>query len=258
MIKTFEQFNKLYEGDNQEIIDNKENDNIIKDLTLYNDFPKDEDKPNRSWEETIQIIRNSKYNVRCALLGLDKYTRYDWSAPYEFEYKNKIYRYSKSIHRGESIIDEIERINKIAKPVYKKICICEGAIEYKISYKSKVETLLILPLNEQGRKIKRANVEILSSKYLLKIEKDILNGYDVEKVEDRYINKIMTLTSKDDIDSILNNAFKATNREEYSVIYGYSLCREIELGIWEPTDIKGEEIIKSFGERFGFDYFKKE
>ena len=106
MIQTFEQFNKLYEGDNQEMIDNKENDNIIKDVILYNDFPKDEDKCDRSWEEAIQIIRDSKYNVKCALLGTDKYTRYDWSAPYEFKHKNKTYRYRKSIHRNDSIINE--------------------------------------------------------------------------------------------------------------------------------------------------------
>jgi hypothetical protein len=257
MIKTFKEFNKLYEGDN------KQNDNVIKDLTLYNDFPKDEYKTNISWEEAIEIIRNSKYNVKCVLMGTDKYTRYDWSAPYEFEYKNKTYRYRKTIHRNDSIIDEIERLNKITRPAYKKICICEGIIEYTILYKSRRHTYLIIPLNEQGRKIKRADVELLSPKYLIRIENDILDGYNVENIENfendenRYINKIMSSTSKEDIDIILNNAFKATNREEYSSIYIHSLCRELELGILYPTDINGKEIINAFEEIFGFDYFKE-
>lgn len=249
MIKTFEQFNRLYEGLDQE--------NVIKDFTLYNNFPKDEDKPNMSWEEAIEIIRNSKYNVKCAFLEVDNDNRYNWSAPYEFEYKNKKYRYTKDIHRNDSIIDEIERVNNIAKPAYKKICICEGVIEYTIKYKNRRRTFLILPLNEDGRKIKRANVEILGSKYLIRIESDILDGYDVESVENRYINKILKATSKEDIDVILNNAFKATTQKQYSTILASSLCREIEIGIWEPTDIDGKGIIKSIGERFGLDYFKE-
>ena len=96
----------------------------------------------------------------------------------------------------------------------------------------------------------------MDSKYRLMIEQDIFD--DSDTITNKYIKKIQSTSSKEDIDSILNNAFKATNRDQYSVIYGYSLCREIELGIWEPTDIKGEEIIKAFGERFGFDYFKEE
>lgn len=261
MIQTFEQFNKLYEGDNQEMIDNKVNDNIIKDVILYNDFPKDADKCDRSWEEAIQIIRDSKYNVKCALLGTNKYTRYDWSAPYEFKHKDKTYRYRKSIHKNDSIINEIERINEITKSAYKKICICEGVIEYTILHRSRKETYLIIPLNENGKKIKWANVEILSPKYLLRIEKDILDGYDYDietSVKDRYINKIKAARSKKDIDIILKDAFKVTTQEVYSIIFAYSLCREIEYEIWEPTELNNEEIINALGERFGFDYFKKE
>ena len=261
MIQTFEQFNKLYEGDNQEMIDNKENDNIIKDALLYNDFPRDADKSDRPWEEAIQIIRDSKYNVRCALLGTDKYTRYDWGSPYEFKYKDKTYRYNKNIHRNDSIINEIERINEITKSAYKKICICEGVIEYTILHRGRRATYLIIPLNEDGGKIKRANVEILSPKYLLRIEKDILDGYDIEtSVKDRYINKIRAARSKKDIDIILKDAFKVTTQEIYSIIFAYSLCREIEYEIWELTEInnENEEIIKAIEDKFGFKYFNEE
>ena len=35
--------------------DNKE-ENVIEDLTLYDNFPTSDDKPNRTWEEAIQIL----------------------------------------------------------------------------------------------------------------------------------------------------------------------------------------------------------
>ena len=65
---------------------------------------------------------------------------------------------------------------------------------------------------------------------------------------------MQSTSSKEDIDSILKNAFKSTTQEQYSIISACSLCREIELGIWEPTDIKGEDIIKAIEERFGITY----
>ena len=70
----------------------------------------------------------------------------------------------------------------------------------------------------------------------------------------KYIKKIQSISSKEDIDSILKNAFKSTTQEQYSIISACTLCREIELGIWEPTDINGEDIIKAIEERFGITY----
>ena len=37
----------------------------------------------------------------------------------------------------------------------------------------------------------------------------------------------------------------------------YALCREIELGIWEPSDINGKEIIRVIEDRFGIEQFAK-
>ena len=235
------------------------NDNVIKDLILYDDYPTSDNKPNRTWEETIQILSNPKYNVKCAVLYLNKNSY----GKYKYIYDDKEYRYNNDdFKKSESIVEEIERIqsfnNGSYKSKYKKIYIRDGAIIYTAQIKGNREyKCLIVPLNEQGRNtMSWKNEDLMDSKYRLMIEQDIFD--DSDTITNKYIKKIQSTSSKEDIDSILNNAFKATNRDQYSVIYGYSLCREIELGIWEPTDIKGEEIIKAFGERFGFDYFKEE
>jgi hypothetical protein len=232
-----------------------ENDNIIKNLILYDDFPTNDEKPNRTWEEAIQILSNPKYNVKCAILSLNK----RGYGKYKYIHDDKEYRYnSDDIRREDSIIEEIERIQKFNKgsykSKYKRISICDGAIVYTAQIKNYGEyKCLIIPLNDQGAKIRKwENEDILDSKYRIKIEQDIFD--DIDTTINNILQKIKTAETKENIDSILKNAFKSTSQEQYSIISACTLCREIELGIWEPTDINGEDIIKAIEERFGITY----
>ena len=242
---------------------NNEND-IVKDTALYDDFPHNDHKPNRTWEETIQILSASEYNVKCAVVELDK-TNY---GKYKFTYNNKEYRYKGvDIEVVDSVVKELEniqwhldRMNQQTKK-YKRLSINDGVIVYTVQFKRNSEQkYLIVPLNDEGQKItsfEKEDVDILYPKYCMKIKNDIFD--DVDTTISKLIEKIKVAESKEKIDKIMNDIFKikSISQDQYSIIYGYSLCREIELGIWDPTDIKGEEIIKAFGERFGFDYFKK-
>jgi hypothetical protein len=232
-----------------------ENDNIIKNLILYDDFPTNDEKPNRTWEEAIQILSNPKYNVKCAILSLNK----RGYGKYKYIHDDKEYRYnSDDIRREDSIIEEIERIQKFNKgsykSKYKRISICDGAIVYTAQIKNYGEyKCLIIPLNDQGAKIRKwENEDILDSKYRIKIEQDIFD--DIDTTINNILQKIKTAETKENIDSILKNAFKSTTQEQYSIISACTLCREIELGIWEPTDINSEDIIKAIEERFGITY----
>lgn len=245
---------------------NKNNENdIVKDTALYDDFPHNDHKPNRTWEETIQILDASEYNVKCAVVELDK-NNY---GKYKFIYNNKEYRYKgRDIEVVDSVVKELENIqwhlDKMNQQTrkYKRLSINDGVIVYTVQFKRNSEyKFLIVPLNDEGQKItsfEKEDVDMLDPKYCMRIKNDIFD--DIDTTISKLIEKIKVAESKEKIDKILNDIFKnkLTSREQYSIIYGYSLCREIELGIWEPTDIKGEEIIKAFGERFGFDYFKKE
>ena len=244
---------------------NNENDIVKKDTALYDDFPHNDHKPNRTWEETIQILNASEYNVKCAVVELDK-NNY---GKYKFIYNNKEYRYKgvdidvfdSVVKKLEGFQRHIDELNPQTKK-HKRISINDGVIVYTIQFKRNTEyKFLIVPLNDEGQKItsfKKEDVDILDPKYCMRIKNDIFDN--IEPTISKLIEKIKVAESKEKIDKILNNIFKikSISQEQYSIIYGYSLCREVELGIWEPTDIKGEEIIKAFGERFGFDYFKKE
>ena len=232
-----------------------ENDNVIKDLTLYDDYPTSDNKPNRTWEEAIQILSNPKYNVKCAILSLNKSSY----GKYKYMHGDKEYRYNnEDIRREDSIVEEIEKNQKFNKSSYKikykRISIYDGAIIYTAQIKGNREyKCLLIPLNEQGVKIRKwENEDILDSKYRLMIEQDIFD--DIDTTTNKYIQKIQSTSSKEDIDSILKNAFKSLTQEQYSIISACSLCREIELGLWEPTDINGDDIIKAIEERFGFTY----
>lgn len=245
---------------------NKNNENdIVKDTALYDDFPHNDHKPNRTWEETIQILNASEYNVKCAVVELDK-SNY---GKYKFIYNNKEYRYKgRDIEVVDSVVKELENIqwhlDKMNQQTrkYKRLSINDGVIVYTVQFKRNSEyKFLIVPLNDEGQKItsfEKEDVDMLDPKYCMRIKNDIFD--DVDTTISKLIEKIKVAESKEKIDKILNDIFKinSISQEQYSIIYGYSLCREIELGIWEPTGIKGEEIIKAFGERFGFDYFKKE
>lgn len=240
-----------------ENIKDEKNDNIIKNLVLYDDYPNSDNKPNRTWEEVIQILSNQKYNVKCAVLRLEKNSY----GKYKYIYDYKEYRYNNDdVYREDSIVEEIESTLNINKrsykdKKYKRISICDGAIIYTVQIKNNVnKTYLIAPLNEQGKKIKKFETEedIFDPKYRIMIEQDIFD--DINTTTNKYIQKIKTLSSNEDIDIVLKKAFKSLTQEQYSIISACSLCREIELGIWEPTDIKGEDIIKAIEERFGITY----
>jgi hypothetical protein len=246
------------EDDNKES-DDTENDaiekNAIKDLILYDDYPTSDNKPNRTWEEAIQILSNTKYNVKCAVLRLEKNSY----GKYKYIYNYKEYRYNNDdVRREDSIVEEIERIQNFNKGVYKakykRIAIYDGAIIYTAQIKGHGEYMFLMaPLNDQGKEIKKwENEDIFDPKYRIVIEKDIFD--DSDTTTNKYIQKIKSISSKEDIDSILKNAFKSTSQEQYSIISACTLCREIELGIWEPTDINGEDIIKAIEERFGITY----
>jgi hypothetical protein len=240
-----------------EDIKDEKNDNIIKNLVLYDDYPNSDNKPNRTWEEVIQILSNPKYNVKCAVLRLEKNSY----GKYKYIYDYKEYRYNNDdVYREDSIVEKIESTLNIDKrshkdKKYKRISICDGAIIYTVQIKNNVNnTYLIAPLNEQGKKIKKFETEedIFDPKYRIMIEQDIFD--DINTTTNKYIQKIKTLSSKEDIDIVLKKSFKSLTQEQYSIISACSLCREIELGIWEPTDIKGEDIIKAIEERFGITY----
>lgn len=229
--------------------------NAIKDLILYDDYPTSDNKPNRTWEEAIQILSNPKYNVKCAVLRLEKNSY----GKYKYIYDYKEYRYNNDdVRREDSIVEEIERIQNFNKGVYKarykRIAIYDGAIIYTAQIKGHGEYMFLMaPLNEQGKEIKKwENEDIFDPKYRIVIEQDIFD--DSDTTTNKYIKKIQSVSSKEDIDSILKNAFKSTTQEQYSIISACTLCREIELGIWEPTDINGEDIIKAIEERFGITY----
>lgn len=250
---------------NQEGDKNNENDIVKNDTALYDDFPHNDHKPNRTWEDTIQILNASEYNVKCAVVELDKNN----FGKYKFIYNNKEYRYKGvDIEVVDSVVKELENIqwhldkmNQQTKK-YKRLSINNGVIVYTVQFKRNSEQkFLIVPLNDEGQKItsfEKEDVDILDPKYCMRIKNNIFD--DIDTTISKLIERIKVAESKEKIDKILKDIFKikSISQEQYSVIYVYSLCREIELGIWEPTDIKGEEIIKAFGERFGFDYFKKE
>lgn len=252
-------FDESDKDDDNKESDDRENDaiekNVIKDLILYDDYPTSDNKPNRTWEEAIQILNNPKYNVKCAVVRLHK-SNY---GKYKFIYDYKEYRYNnEDVRKEDSVVEEIERIQSFNKGTYKpkckKISIIDGAIVYVAQIKGHGEyKWLIVPLNDQGKKAKAwENEDILDPKYRIGIEKDIFDNS--ETTIGKLLQKIKAATSKENIDKILDDAIKSTTREQYSMILSYSLCREIELGIWEPTDINGEDIIKAIEERFGITY----
>ena len=240
-----------------EDIKDEKNDNIIKNLVLYDDYPNSDNKPNRTWEEVIQILSNPKYNVKCAVLRLEKGSY----GKYKYIYDYKEYRYNNDdVYEEDSIVEEIERILNLDKKSYKnkkykRISICDGAIIYTAQIKNNSNyTFLIAPLNDQGKKIKKFENEedIFDPKYRIMIEQDIFD--DIETTTNKYIQRIKTLSSFEDIDIVMKNAFKTLTQEQHSIILAHSLCRELELGIWEPTDIDSKEIIKAIEERFGITY----
>ena len=104
-----------------------------------------------------------------------------------------------------------------------------------------------------GRKSYRSGHDLdIVKYYFTNIGYDIFDVFNL--IDNKYIKKIKSVSSKEDINKILDNAFKSLTREQYSIILSAALCREIELGIWDPT-YNGETIIQDLSDRFNFEYF---
>ena len=227
MIKTFEEFN------GEMLCESKSK--IIENEFIYSDNPEYQDREGicKTWDEVLKLFSHPKYNVQCAI-----YTDREWRK------------------WDDNVLDTIKDITKDCK--YKLIEIYEGGVSIEVYNKSEHNidyAVWIYPLNGNGISRKKKTYwysfdEI--SKLIFKIEYDIFDDYNIR--ENKYIQKIKSVSSKEDINKILDNAFKSTTREQYSIILSAALCREIELGIWEPT-YNGETIIQDLTDRFNFEYF---
>lgn len=81
---------------------------------------------------------------------------------------------------------------------------------------------------------------------------------------EQYIKQIKLAKSSNQLDAILKDVFEEMNIDntisidKYSKLTMYSICREIELGIWTHSPIESlnkEVAIKTIENRFNIKYF---
>ena len=231
MIKTFDEFSgkMLYENKSK----------IIKNVLIYSDHPKyKNDCVCKTWEDVVKLFSHSKYNVHYIA------RQNGWHVEYENTVLDAI---EDMTDQGDYITITIE---KLYREEYNGILITrnyEGHDEESWDY--------IFPITDKGisyiSKWPRSDFDEIS-RYFINIEYDIFDVFN--PIDNKYIKKIKSLKTKKEIDNILDKAFKALSREQYSVMMSAALCREIELGLWEPI-YNGETIIQDLSDKFGFEYF---
>ena len=239
MIKTFEEFNG-------EMLCESKSKFINKEL-IFSDHPKYKtDGICKTWEDVQKLFSHPKYNINCV-----KYDNIWWE-----------------INEDETVLDAIEDIcdgGSFVKYITIKIgkmpdsdCNCIIIEEYSDSEDNWRNEWIFLVDKKNisdilGRKSYRSGHDLdIVKYYFTNIGYDIFDVFNL--IDNKYIKKIKSVSSKEDINKILDNAFKSLTREQYSIILSAALCREIELGIWEPT-YNGETIIQDLTDRFNFEYF---
>lgn len=237
MIKTFEEFK------GKMLCESKSK--FIKKELIYSDHPKyKDDGICKTWEDVIKLFSHPKYNVRCVLTKGHS----TWMA----------------ISEDETLLDVIEEraersdyITIIIEKLYDEEYNCIRVISHYKGYNEESYDN-IFPINDKGisyiSQLSRKFGDNLNdvSRYFINIGYDIFDVFNL--IDNKYIKKIKSVSSKEDINKILDNAFKSLTREQYSIILSAALCREIELGIWDPT-YNGETIIQDLTDRFNFEYF---
>jgi hypothetical protein len=242
MIKTFEEFN------GEMLCESKSK--FIKNELIYSDHPKyKDDGICKTWEDVIKLFSHPKYNINCV-----KYNHGSWWEANEDE---------TVLDAIEDICDEGDHVKYITIKIGKlPDNDCNGIIIEKYSDSDSEFRWVddwIFPVDKKsistilGRKSNRSSRDIdIVKYYFTNIGYDIFDVFNL--IDNKYIKKIQSISSKEDINKILDNAFKSLTREQYSIILSAALCREIELGIWEPT-YNGETIIQDLTDRFNFEYF---
>lgn len=238
MIKTFEEFNSKM------LCESKSK--FIKKELIYSDNPKyKNDCICKTWEDVVKLFSHPKYNVQCVL------SRKGYGSWMTGEDVTVLDAIEGNAEYGDYITITIE---KLYSEEYNAILIQKNYKEHdEESYE------YIFPLNDKGitymSKQERHFGSDLNddvSRYFINIEYDIFDVFNL--IDNKYIKKIKSVKTKKEIDSILDKAFKALTREQYSVILSAALCREIELELWEPI-YNGETIIQDLSDKFGFEYF---
>ena len=236
MIKTFDEFNG-------EMLCESKSKFIEKEL-IFSDHPKyKDDGICKTWDEVLKLFSHPKYNVQCVKAKGSGTWRM-------LEGETVLDAIEEDIENGDYIIITIE---KEYREEYNSI-----VIEKYYNDDPNEDCEYIYPINDKGvsyiSQLSRQFGDYLDfiSKYFINIEYDIFDVFNL--VDNKYIKKIKSVSSKEDINKILDKAFKSLTREQYSIILSAALCREIELGIWEPT-YNGETIIQDLTDRFNFEYF---
>lgn len=237
MIKTFEEFK------GKMLCESKSK--FIKKELIYSDHPKyKDDGICKTWEDVIKLFSHPKYNVQCVSKVKG------WHMPNDKTVLDLIEEFA---DYGDYITITIQ---KDYFEEYNGICI-------ETYYKDESHTHWLYPLTDKGISYisqhennfgfnSDSNFDYISSRYFINIGYDIFDVFNL--IDNKYIKKIKSVSSKEDINKILDNAFKSLTREQYSIILSAALCREIELGIWDPT-YNGETIIQDLTDRFNFEYF---
>lgn len=239
MIKTFEEFK------GKMLCESKSK--FIKKELIYSDYPGHKDDGIcKTWEDVIKLFSHPKYNVRCVL----SHGSGRWMAISEDETLLDVME--ENADRADYITIEIEKI-------YGEEYNCIRVIRHYKGHDKEIEGYdNIYPINDKGisyiSQRSRESGDDLNdvSRYFINIGYDIFDVFNL--IDNKYIKKIKSVSSKEDINKILDNAFKSLTREQYSIILSAALCREIELGIWNPT-YNGETIIQDLTDRFNFEYF---
>lgn len=240
MIKTFEEFK------GKMLCESKSK--FIKKELIYSDHPKyKDDGICKTWEDVIKLFSHPKYNINCVKYGYNSW----WEANEDETVLDAI----------EDICDEGDHVKYITIKIGKlPDNDCNGIIIEKYNDtdyrwvdewifpvdKKSIDTILHGKSNRSSR-----DIDIIKY-YFTNIGYDIFDVFNL--IDNKYIKKIKSVSSKEDINKILDNAFKSLTREQYSIILSAALCREIELGIWDPT-YNGETIIQDLTDRFNFEYF---
>lgn len=240
MIKTFKEFN------GEMLCESKSK--FIKQELIYSDHPKyKDDGICKTWEDVQKLFDHPKYNINCV-----KYTDGSWWEANEDE---------TVLDAIEDICDEGSHVKYITIKIKKMPdSDCNGVfIEKYTNTDYHWVDEWVFPVDKKsiydilGRKSNRSSRDIdIVKDYFTNIGYDIFDVFNL--IDNKYIKKIKSVSSKEDINKILDNAFKSLTREQYSIILSAALCREIELEIWEPT-YNGETIIQDLTDRFNFEYF---
>ena len=238
MIKTFEEFN------GEMLCESKSK--FIKKELIYSDHPKyKDDGICKTWEDVQKLFSHPKYNVRWVDSRNNR-----WYFPQVDD---------------KTVLDEIEERAENGDYITIEIKTHEYNEEYNCivitkHYKNEGEYVNeIFLINDKGISYIYQRTRDFGNDVIDDLGRFIINiGYDIfdvfNLVDNKYIKKIKSVSSKEDINKILDNAYKSLTREQYSIILSAALCREIELGIWEAT-YNGETIIQDLTDRFNFEYF---